>query len=382
MPFQATVYELERLRCNRCGEIFTAEAPTNVGPEKYDESVPAMVGILKYGSGLPFNRIEMLQQQAGVPLPASNQWDLVRDAALLLEPVHHELIRQAANGELIQNDDTSVRIMTLEREDPERTGVFTTGIVATNGEHKIALFESGWKHAGENLDDVLKERVKGLPPIIQMSDALSRNTPKVFSEGAEILVANCLAHGRRHFVDIVGSFPDKCRHVLESLGEIYLVDKEAKTRGLSAKERLVLHQEQSGPRMKRLHQWMLNETKEGGDVESNSTLGKAIRYMLTHWNALTLFLKHAGAPLDNNIVEQALKKSILHRKNSLFYRSTNGADTGDLFMSLIHTCGLNGQNAYDYLLQLLRHPLEIQQSPVDWLPWTYKATLEARAAPD
>jgi transposase len=384
MPFQGKVYNLERLRCNRCGEVFTAEAPKGVGPEKYDESVTSMVALLKYGNGVAFNRIEVLQNQAGVPLPSSNQWDLIRDGALLLTPVHEELIRQAASGELVQNDDTSVRILELDRPDDTRTGVFTTGIVATKGEHKIALFESGWKYSGENLDDVLAERAKGLPTVIQMCDALPLNKPKTFSEGAEILLANCLAHGRRYFVDIVGSFPDQCRHVIEELGQVYLIDKQAKIEKLDPKARLKLHQTESEPRMKQLHQWLLDELEEKR-AEPNSPLGRAIQYMLTHWKALTLFLRVPGAPLDNNIVERALKKAILHRKNSLFYRSENGANAGDLFMSLIHTCELNHLGPHDYILQLLRHPLELQRSPGDWLPWNYLATLasiNSHAAPD
>ena len=87
-------------------------------------------------------------------------------------------------------------------------------------------------------------------------------------------------------------------------------------------------------------------------TEPNSRLGKAIQYMLRHWKALTLFLRTAGAPLDNNICERSLKRAILHRKNSLFYKTLNGAQVGDLYMSLIHTCELNGANPFDYLTEL------------------------------
>jgi hypothetical protein len=82
----------------------------------------------------------------------------------------------------------------------------------------------------------------------------------------------------------------------------------------------------------------------------------------------------AGAPLDNNIAERALKKAILHRKNALFCKTTNGARVGDLFMSLIHTCELNKANPFDYLTELLRHPLEMKASPAEWMPWNYRET--------
>ena len=124
-----------------------------------------------------------------------------------------------------------------------------------------------------------------------------------------------------------------------------------------------------------LHQWFeaqLNEHK----VEPNSGLGGAISYMLRHWQALTLFLREPGAPLDNNVVERALKKAILHRRNSLFYKTLNGADVGDLYMSLIHTCELNDVNPFDYLTELQRHAEELAANPADWMPWNYRAALE------
>jgi len=110
-------------------------------------------------------------------------------------------------------------------------------------------------------------------------------------------------------------------------------------------------------------------------------LRQAIAYMHKHWDQLTLFLRHPGAPLDNNICEQALKKAILHRKNAYFYKTENGAHVGDLFMSLIHTCELNGVNPFDYLTELNKHADELSAHPADWMPWTYRDTLAKQAAP-
>jgi len=193
-PLAATVYSLERLRCGACGQVFTAPEPEGVGPEKYDETAAAMIAQLKYGSGTPFHRLEKLEALLGIPLPAATQWEIVEEAAELIQPVRDELIRQAAQGEVVHNDDTSMKVLKLEREPgDERTGVFTSGIVSTGQGQKIALYFTGRQHAGENIGDVLKQRAKDLSPVIQMCDALSRNVPKLAS-GVEILVANCLAH--------------------------------------------------------------------------------------------------------------------------------------------------------------------------------------------
>jgi len=377
-PLEATAYELEQLRCNGCGQVFTAKAPAEAGEKKYDESAVAMIAQLRYGSGVPFQRLERLEANLGIPLPVATQWEVVKEKAESLRPALEELIRQAAQGEVAHNDDTGMRILKLAREPApegkaERTGVFTSGIVSRVGAWLIALFFSGWRHAGENLAEVLKRRAPGLPPLIQMCDALSRNAPKL-SEGVKLMLAYCLAHGRRQFVEVAVNFPEQCSYVLETLGGVWYNDELAREQKLTPEERLRFHQERSRPLMKTLKEWMEAQLGEH-KVEPNSGLGKAIQYMLRHWMPLTLFLREAGAPVDNNLVERALKKAILHRKNSLFYKTANGAEVGDLFMSLIHTCELNGVNSFDYLTELLRHPEELKQTPSEWMPWNYRETL-------
>ncbi len=378
-PLAATVYELEKLRCNLCGNVYTAAAPPEAGEKKYDESAASMIALLRYGSGFPWNRLERLETNLGIPLPVATQCEIMADTAVLLQPALEELKRQAAQGEVVHNDDTSMRVLSLDRDadiSPERTGVFTSGLVWIYQEHRIALYFTGCKHAGENLAEVLKQRSPDLPPAIQMCDALSRNVPKQ----GETLVANCNAHGRRNFVKVTPNFPDQCRFVLETLREVYGYDAVTREQDMSAEERLAFHQEHSKPVMEKLHTWLQTQFDERL-VEPNSGLGEAISYLLKHWEKLTLFLRKAGVPLDNNIVERALKKAILHRKNSLFYKTRKGAQMGDLFMSLIHTCELNGANAFDYLTELQRHSEELKRNPSEWMPWNYRDTLARLAAP-
>jgi transposase len=255
--------------------------------------------------------------------------------------------------------------------------VFTTGIVATTAGHLCALFFTGQKHAGENLEAVLAHRKADRPRPIQMCDGLSHNTAGEF----ETIVANCLCHGRRQFVDVVDSFPDEVRYVLETLRDVYRSDALAKEQALTPEQRLSLHQAESGPKMTALEKWF-REQLDQHKVEPNSGLGEAIRYMQKHWEKLTLFLRVPGAPLDNNLCERALKKAILHRKNALFYKTPNGARVGDIFMSLIHSAELNGADPFDYLLQLQLHAEEVARTPGDWMPWNYSRTLRGPDRPD
>jgi len=308
-PLEATVYELETLRCNLCGEVFAPPAPAGVGEQKYDETASSMIALLKYGSGVPFYRTERLQGQLGIPLAAATQWEIVAAAALQLKPLWQELLRQAAQGEVVHNDDTSMKILRFGREiSDQRRGLFTSGIVSLCGPHRIALFFTGPKHAGENLAHLLKRRAEQLGPPIQMCDALARNAPGPL----RVLLANCLAHARRHFVDVVTSFPAECRFVLQTLAEVFHQDELAHGCQMGPLERLRLHQQQSLPLMEKLHAWCSAQFDQR-QVEPNSGLGKAIRYLLKHWQELTLFLREPGAPIDNNLCERALKKAILHR---------------------------------------------------------------------
>jgi transposase len=385
-PLAAQVYELESLRCNLCGEVFEADAPEGLGEKKYDESAAAMIALLRYGSGVPFYRLAGLEESLGIPLPPATQWEIVEETAAVLRPAHEELIRQAAQGGVLYNDDTAMKILALARASPrplgvekeasnarERTGLFTSGIVSTQQERRIVLFFTGRRHAGENLAQVLAHRAGGLPPPIQMCDALSRNLPKL-SKPHEILLGHCNAHARRRYVEVVPSFPQECRYVLESFADVYGYDAQAEEQGLSPDERLRFHQEHSGPVMEKLHAWLHAQFDER-KVEPNSGLGSAITYCLKYWTRLTLFLHQAGAPLDSNIVERALKKVILHRKNSLFYKTEKGAEVGDLFMGLIHSCELNGANPFDYLTQLQKHAEDLAKNPAAWMPWNYRQTL-------
>jgi transposase len=390
VPFTATVYECERFRCSGCGKTFTAPGPAGAAAHKYHHHVGILVALLKYGAGMPFARLENLQKLAGMPLPASVQWEQVAETAEPLWPLWEALWEQAAQGKVLHNDDTTMKVLELmnrrdqtdaddragsNRAEIRRRGIFTTGIVSVFAEHRIALFRTALRHAGENLVELLTRRGSGLDPPIQMCDALSRNMPKEL----DVLLGNCLAHARRQFVDVLEAFPEACEEVINRLAEVYNNDAHTREQNMDPAGRLRYHQQHSGPLMEQLRQWGRAQLDQRL-VEPNSGLGQALNYMLKHWEPLTLFLREPGAPLDNNLCERALKKAILHRKNSMFYKTERGARVGDLFMSLIYTCELNGANALHYLTALSEHPHHLADAPDRWLPWNYLDALAAAGA--
>lgn len=379
-PVGAVVHEMEQLRCDTCNKVFTAPTPAQAGQEKYDASVGVMAGLMRYGSGMPFYRLERLQKSLGVPFPASVQWEQVLRTSESLEPVLEQLEKEAAQASVLFSDDTGMRVRSLRQEieseeNAGRTGIFTTGIVGTCEEGRVSLFFTGREHAGENLAGVLEQREADQPSPIHMCDGLNRNG----SKGHPTLEAQCNVHARRNFVHLEEYYPEECRKVLESFSKIYQVEARTKALGMSQQERLREHQEHSGPVIEELRVWFA-ELMDEKKVEPNSDLGKAIEYMQKRWDELTLFLRVPGAPLDNNEAERILKRCILHRKNSLHYRTERGARVGDVFMSVVETCRGNGVNPFDYMLAVVRNGSAVRAAPGAWMPWNYRERLAEQAA--
>jgi transposase len=381
-PLVALRWDCACLRCSGCAHVFTALAPEQAQGPKYSESAASMMIVLRYGMGMPLHRLEIMQRFLGVPVPASTQWEVARDHVQEVLPVYEVLASLAANAPLVHNDDTYVRILELmgKRRNkliaagnldlPDRTGLFTTGIVARTAAGPIALFASGRQHAGENLADLLDRRDPALAPPMQMCDGLDRNLPHEHA----VVLANCLAHGRRHVVDEVGNHPELCAHLLAEIGKVFANDAKCRKGGVTGEARLAFHQRESGPVMAGLRTW-IEQLFTDKRVEPNSGLGGALRYLLVRWEALTLFLRVVDAPIDNNISERSLKNAIRQRRASLFYRSKNGAFVGDVYTALIVTTQLHRGDPFRYLTALFTNYKAVAAAPADWLPWNYEDTL-------
>ena len=367
-PLAATIFEREKLRCPSCGEVFTADLPEGVDEQRFDASAGGAIATLKYGYGIPLNRLENLQDAAGVPLPSSTAWDEIEKASNSAYSVWKVLNKIAAGGDHIFNDDTTCKIISLmQDEDRKRKGMYTTGILSKIDNREIVLFFSGWKHAGENLNDLLEKREQGKDPPVQMCDAASRNLPATF----DTIVANCNAHSRRKFIELEQYWPEECTFVIDSYEKVYKFEALAKKKELSPDERLEFHLKNSKPVMDDLKRWC-DDQIDSKKVEPNSDIGDAIKYVQKHWKELTQFLKTPGAALDNNACERLLKKPILLRKNSLFYKTEFGAFVGDILMGTIHTAIRAGVNPIKYLTAIIKNSKKVADSPDKWLPWNYE----------
>jgi hypothetical protein len=337
---------------------------------------------MKYGAGLPFYRYSTIQRYLKVPVSPSGIWKMLNPLIEVAVIIFKEMQRLAAQGEVIHNDDTVNKVLALirsmknqnwlEKSKKSRKKVFTTGILSKLGSTQIVLFFTGHKHAGENLEALLSDRDEALESPIQMADASTMNKPG----RKETKAGGCLTHFRRGFVKSYRSAKEAVTYVIRKLKVVYRTESEAKKLGLNPEERLKLHQEKSGPIMEELKTWM-DDQIVNKKVEENSSLGEAIGYGRNHWTKLTLFLRVAGVPLTNDELEQKFKMVKQHVKNSLFYKTLWGAFVGDMFMSIIHTSVLAGENPFDYLIAIQEHREEVMKAVGDWMPWNYRKTIAA-----
>lgn len=366
----ATNYRQEVLRCGDCQRTFTAPLPEGVKSQKYTATADAAIALAKYGSGLPWNRLSQLQKSFGIPISASVMWERCEEVANALLAIFIQLRIIAALCSVLYYDDTSVKIIDCQPSLAEkRKGIRTTCLVADLGTEKIAIYVSGRKHAGDNANELLEKRPATMQKVIRMSDALSAN----LANTADDTVSLCLAHGSRKFVEIKASNLTYCNYVLEQISQVYENDK--KTTAMTDEERLLYHQENSGPIMKKLKEW-IEEKFDKRLVEPNSALGRAFNYLTGNWKGLTQFLKTAKAPLDNNLCERALKLVVLHRKNALYYRNDTGAAVSDVIQSIIQTCKLNNVSVYEYLVTIIENQREVRKNPDKWLPWNFSEQIK------
>jgi len=377
---RAIIHETEKTRCNACGTIFEA---TFQGKDKgkYDDSAISIVAILHYLASMPFYRLEKIQKHLLTPMPRSVQWSLMEKLANTLIFVWKALIKHAKEKDLFFVDDTKVKIQSIIANNKKtggkkmkgkkpRVAMYTTGIIAKDDEHQCILYFSGQKYSGENLSELLSDR-KSNEAIAIMSDALKNNNPDTILKVIKYL---CLVHGRRNFIDLQDKFQKEVDFVLNSIALVYKHEKYCKENKLSPDERLEYHQIHSGPVMNDLKKWC-HRCIDDKLVEPNSSLGKAINYLINHWKGLTGFLRDSGAPIDNNLLESHLRTPVLNKKNWLFYKNEMGALVGDIILSILKTCEINKVDPYQYLNYIQKNKELVKKNPYKFFPWNIKKLL-------
>lgn len=382
--FSEERHEIETARCLRCDTKVEAASPEEKTICNFTLSAASMIICSRYIYGIPSYRFEDVSASLGYRVPDSTQWDIFENAANSLVPLFKHMEKEAAQSTVVHLDDTTARINQIQTEfkiaaslghKPERTGIHATGFVGKTADNQtLVIFKTGLHHAGEILETLFdtKDAVKEM---ILMCDASSSNTSKLPFLSSRVLQTACNSHSVRKFKDFANHplFEDDVMEILKIYSDVF--ERDLKLREWSPEQRLLEHQKHSLPQMESIC-LKIKTDLESKRVEPNSELGKVYNYFLNHYDKLIGFCRYAGAPICNNICERVLKRAILHRKNSLFFKNLVGAAVGDIHMSILITARENGIDPKPYMNCLLENQGLVRQNPKDWLPWNFAKTLQ------
>lgn len=308
----------------------------------------------KYCDHLPLYRIAQRFQRAGVKLPYSTLADVPAQIGELLLPLYDEAIKQALSSRYIGVDETPHPVLDKDVKQKTHRGYFW---VYQSVEQRLVLFD--YKPGrGKNGPAELLKNFKGY---------LQTDGYQVYEDYGkrdDITLVGCMAHARRYFEKALDSHRDKAQHVIEQLQKVYAVEREIKERNLPQNEIVDLRTEKSAPVLTEIKHWLDEHLYS---VTPQSPLGKAIGYMHSRWENLTRYLIQGFLQIDNNLVENAIRPTVLGRKNYLFSGSHEAAQRSAIFYSFIGSCKMNGINPEEWLADVLDKIKETKTSQLSTL---------------
>lgn len=364
----------EVLRCNLCKEEYKAKLPKGIDCKKsYTPSAVAAVANHRYIMGLPHYRIARSNSPLKATLNESTMFNMSEELADNLLPIFEHLKRRASNSDVVHIDDTRMKILEHQRKGSRKRSATRTsaflGALENNEKNHICLFQTGEQLAGEFFSEIIEKRSKP-SPVVLVSDALNDNNPNPRLAG-KFIQSGCLAHARRKFYQIHQFYPELIQSILDEFSKIYRVEKLCYKNGYDPFSRRMAHKKHSTLPLTKLWVECYHSLKERKFEPNDGAIGSAMRYFLRNFSKLTKFLSLDNCPLDNNAGERILKRVILHRKNSLFYKTQIGAEVGDVIMSVGLTASLAGVDPQIYFEDALLNFKKDEANLDDWLPWNW-----------
>lgn len=366
--FRVLVIRRPRYACRACGDaIVQALAPARLieGGLPTDALV-AQVLVSKYADHLPLYRQAQIFARQGVSLDRSTLADWVGRAAFLLRPVHARLLETLKRSGKLFADETTAPVL-----DPGRGRTKTGQLWAYARDDRpwggtdppgVAYVYAPDRTAGRPIAHLF-----GFAGVLQVDGYAAYET---LAKSGTVRLAYCWSHVRRQFYDLAAASPI-ATETLSRIAALYRI--EAEIRGRSAEERRAARQERSRPVVEALEAWLREKL---GLLSRKSNLAEAIRYALTRWAGLSLFLDDGRVEIDSNTVERAIRPLALNRKNALFAGSDGGGEHWAVIASLIETCKLNGVEPQAYLADVIIRIVEghPQRRLDELLPWAYPST--------
>lgn len=353
---------VQEKRACRCGQyIATADPPRRaLDKSQYGPGLIAHLIVMKCADSIPLHRLAKQYQRLGIPMARSTLGDLFHAAGEKLEPLWKRLLFIIAQSEIVQADETSMKM-----QRPNKRGFVWTFLTEDLIAYRFADNRSGetpLKILGGTKGTLV---IDGYTGYNRVTDVDGRER------------AGCLAHVRRKIFDALPAAPTEARQGLDLILEVYRVEHEAKARNIvRTPEHLALRKTRSRQAMDRLHDWLVSEQPKH---LPKGPLGVAISYGLNQWERLLRFLDNANVPVDNNASESALRVVALGRKNFLFVGDAEAGDHLATLYSLVATCEAREIDPVAYLQDVIMridsHPASRidELLPHKWSPplrWT------------
>lgn len=384
-PFQATVHRMNDLRCNFCFRVYKAPFPEDLiqnGATKGRYLYPAQAAlvILHFGMGMPFYRLDQFHSLVGERFPESTQFSILENVADFFKRFTEAMVKNAANGFLVQGDDVSSRIQDLTPELRERRsngqlvlrdGVHTSLLISTTAEgNLIPVLKTGLNHFGELLDEVLGKRSPGLPSPHLVCDGSKVNQAFVL----EPIKGGCWEHLREYFIKAKKNFPIEGDFFVGLIKKIFEFDRD--THSLSAEERLEYLKEFGLPLVEKIKN-QVDELLINKTALPKSELGQALQYFDGQYRNLLMPFEYPGIPIHNNLSEWCTYLMVRYLVNSKQFKNKVGAAIGDTLIMVILFSYLSSANPYEFILYCLRHREEFKKNPEDFFPWKLREKVGA-----
>jgi transposase len=347
--------------CGQAGVSIAPLPPTVVSQGQPGASLVAHVLLTKFTDHVPLHRQQQQFARLGVHFPKSTLGDWVEQGATWLQPLVREMKRQLLLKDYVQVDETPVRV-----QDPDVIGKCATGwlwVLGAPNEDVIFEFHPG---RGKEFAQHLLGSFKGY---------LQRDGYGVYGslarDDVDLMPVGCWAHARRKFVEALTDEPDPATAIVNEVRKLYLVERHARAESLTAEQRYHLRQQLAAPILSSLHPLLLSVREK---VLPQSPLGKAARYCLAEWQALTRYLEDGRLEIDNNLTENAIRPSAVGKKNWLFIGHPQAGWRSAVIYSIIVSCRRRGIEPWDYLRDVLARLPAMQQSelpsllPANWKP--------------
>jgi transposase len=342
--------------------VIIGELPSRLIPKGlFGPGLLTQVLIDKYVDHLPLYRQLQRFERAGVKLAYSTLADVPRQICPWLEPLYDELSRQVINSSYLQADETPTPVLDKNKKQKTHTGYHW---VYRSPEARLVLFDYRDSRGREGPDEILKT-FKGF----LQTDGYAVYDD--FENKKDITLVGCMAHARRYFEQALDNDRQRAEYVLGQIQKLYTIERTIREEQKTPEEIFSLRQEKSLPVLEELKKWLDDNLMQ---VLPKSPMGKAMAYTLARWEKLLVYTLHPQLEIDNNLVENAIRPTVVGRKNYLFSGSHQGARRSAMIYSFFASCKVNNINPQLWLADVLGRIADTKTSrlhallPNQWMP--------------